>query len=871
MGEILLIVESPRKARTIRAFLGDGYHIQATLGHIRDLPVHHLGVDVEHEFRLQYDILETKANVVQEICRAAQRAERVVLATDPDREGESIAWHIAEILRAHKIRAPISRAMFHEITAEAVRSALKQTRPINMPLVQAQQARRAIDRLFGYQLSRWLWSALKHQGALSAGRVQSVALRMVAERHAEREQFKCEDYWLIDVELVGPQPSTPADRCSPPAFWARLKRADDLLIRLTSQALAEQVSQRLSAAAYVVSAFRQTIQSQPPPPPFITSTLQQEANRLFRFPVSRTMQIAQALYEGVDIDGKRVGLITYMRTDSPMLSQSAMTRIRSWIVEHLGEGYLSPQARQYHAKQPNAQEAHEAIRPTDIYRTPQMMRPFLDHEQWALYTLIWARALACQMSDAQYHIRQMDILATPPPTARHIAPTLTAPSHHTSVPDRGAPSSHPKQVRAKQTAADTTGAEQTVTDSHDFIANARQYTLQALSRQIHFEGFLRARALSGLDDLLNAQGTEKTKKRAGRVKLSDKAAFESVDEDERSEQDAADASLPENKFLPAYQSGTPLTHQSIQVLHKQTQPPPLFTEAALVRALERAGVGRPSTYAQIIDTLFRREYVTRAKRHLDITPLGETVNQALTSRFDQYINIAFTAHIEDQLDAIAHNKCTYLDVMGQFYQSWREALSHHAQEQGAKSQSKSSTSSAPASTSPHNATPDADTRRNRIERKQSNLTGSNLTGSPGDSVAQNPNSSVYNNPELDHRANSTSPARSGASPDTSTPARSRAQTCNSESLLCPQCGKPLVKRSGRFGEFLGCSAFPRCQFSMALPENGVSCPRCAHSVVRLFSKKHQKFFFKCTNTHCNFMWWTDSTPKSHNTRNERRR
>ncbi|MDO8612206.1 MAG: type I DNA topoisomerase, partial [Dehalococcoidia bacterium] len=406
-GRSLVVVESPAKARTISGILGSEYEVKASVGHVRDLPKSDLGVDVESGFQPKYVIPREKAKAVKEIRQAAAAAATVFLATDPDREGEAIAWHLIEAAALEG--KPLRRVVFHEITPEAVQEAFRHPRDIDMQLVDAQQARRILDRLVGYRLSPFLWKQVRR--GLSAGRVQSVAVRLVAEREREIQGFVPREYWTIDAELAKEQESAgPAFRARLAGYAGERKRK----LEIEGQIESERLVALLNASAYRVLSVQQKVQARRPAPPFITSTLQQEASRRLGFTAKRTMAVAQQLYEGLQSGSQGdVGLITYMRTDSTQVAAAAQHEARDYIADRFGKEFLPPSARVYRKKVKGAQEAHEAIRPTSVFREPDTLRRFLDNDQLRLYTLIWQRFLASQMADAQFDQTVVEIEATP--------------------------------------------------------------------------------------------------------------------------------------------------------------------------------------------------------------------------------------------------------------------------------------------------------------------------------------------------------------------------------------------------------------------------------------------------------------------------
>ncbi|MDH4367304.1 MAG: type I DNA topoisomerase, partial [Dehalococcoidia bacterium] len=556
MTSKLVIVESPAKARTLNRILGRSYSVKASLGHVRDLPKASLGVDIEKSFTPKYVIPPQKKKIVGEIKAAISKARSIYLATDPDREGEAISWHLVQATKLDKDDRPVHRVVFHEITKEAVQEAFQSPRSIDMNMVNAQQARRILDRLVGYKLSPLLWR--KVQRGLSAGRVQSVALRMIVDREQEIQNFTPQEYWIVDVELA-PLEEKEA------SFEARLLAlADGTKLDIGSKEEADKVVANLEKAEYAVEKVVTKRMARQPASPFITSTLQQEAWQKLRFTAGRTMAIAQQLYEGLPL-GKEgsVGLITYMRTDSTHVAASAISEARDFIREKYGSKFLPPKPRSFARKAKWAQEAHEAIRPTKIYRRPEQLKPFLDLAQLKLYELIWKRMVASQMSAALYDTTNVEIKA-------------------------GNIGNQPGG-----------------------------YLLKASSSVVKFPGFI--------------------------VVYS-----ESRDEDEQGERaDFIGASLPKLKV------GEKLLYLRTSPEQCFTQPPPRYTEATLIKALEQKGIGRPSTYAPILSTIQERDYVTKAGGKFHPTELGSMVNKILTAHFPRIVDPGFTAQMEEQLDEIA--------------------------------------------------------------------------------------------------------------------------------------------------------------------------------------------------------------------------
>ncbi len=587
----LVIVESPAKARTIGKFLGSGYDVRASLGHVRDLLKSRLSVDVEHEFEPTYRVTNEKKDVVKEIATAASKASEIWLATDPDREGEAIAWHLMEAAEMPQDR--VRRVVFHEITPNAIEDAFAHPRDIDMQLVDAQQARRILDRLVGFNLSPLLWK--KVRGRLSAGRVQSVALRMAVEREREIREFVPVEYWTIRSLLA--QQST--RRATPrPTVEARLHRVAGEEPRLPDEATTNGHLTALEDACYVVTDIRKTERRRRPSAPFTTSTLQQEASRRLGFGTQKTMAVAQSLYEGVDLgEGDRVGLITYMRTDSVNVASVAAEGARAYIGEQFGKEYVPEAIPTYKTRAKSAQEAHEAIRPTDVLRTPDSVRRYLESDQQKLYTLVWQRFVASQMEVALIDQTAVDIVA---------------------------------DTQGRVTPDSASVNEETVRQ----LGESPLYLFRASGSVIRFPGFL--------------------------------ALYEeSRDEDDTEQEDGV---------LPEMTIGEVLDRLDLIPRQHFTQPKPRFTEATLVRALEENGIGRPSTYAPIVNTLMTRGYVERESKRLVPTELGEIVTDLLVEFFPDVLDVGFTAQMEDELDEIAEGDREWVSVLREFYQPFSARL-----------------------------------------------------------------------------------------------------------------------------------------------------------------------------------------------------
>jgi DNA topoisomerase-1 len=575
-GGKLVIVESPAKARTVGHFLGRDYVVRASKGHVRDLLVSQLSVDVENNFEPKYRVPNEKRDTVKELKEDVQHADEIFLATDPDREGEAIAWHLMEAAEIDPTR--VKRVVFHEITDEAVNDAFSHPRTINMDLVNAQQARRILDRLVGYPLTELLWDRVRNR--LSAGRVQSIALRLVVDRERSIEAFVPVEYWTIDAQLK--KQKTNGSRDIP--FTARLIKIKGQDADFGKEEDVRPHLDVLERSQYSVADVKRGQRQRKPSPPFTTSTLQQEASRRLGFNARRTMTIAQQLYEGIDLpDEGTVGLITYMRTDSTHISTQAQAEARQYIEGRFGKSFMPPRAPEYKTKAKGAQEAHEAIRPTRVFRAPDSVKAILSRDQFRLYELIWQRFVASQMSNAVYDTLRVDI-------------------------------------SAGLTTAD------------------RPYLFRASGSVIKFAGFL------------------------------------ALYEETRDEDLAADED--EGRILPDMTPGELLDLLRLLPQQHFTQPPPRYTEATLVRALEEFGIGRPSTYAPTVAVIQDRDYVQKQDKRLIPTDTGKIVNDLLVRYFPEVMDFQFTAQMEDQLDTISEGDLEWRDMLRSFYTSFEQQLGH---------------------------------------------------------------------------------------------------------------------------------------------------------------------------------------------------
>ena len=663
MDKKLVVVESPAKAKTIRGILGAGYRVLASMGHVRDLPRKDLGVDVEKGFRPRYVIAPKKRKTVKNLQDAARNSSAVYLATDLDREGEAIAWHVLRLLKLPQ-DVPVHRVTFHEITPQAIHKAFQHAGQLNQALIEAQQTRRILDRLVGYKISPLLWQRVKGGKRLSAGRVQTVALRLVVDREREIEAFDPVEYWTIEALLA-------QQIAAPVPFLAQLYRIGKEKPDLKNRQDAQAIIQALEDAIYWVERVKTNRHERRPLAPFITSTLQQAASATLRFWPKQTMAVAQQLYEGVKLEEGHVGLITYMRTDSTYVAPEAQAAARDVIVEYFGEAYLPPKPPLFKTKVKSAQEAHEAIRPTDVRRTPKQMRPFLDAKQDALYTLIWRRFVASQMANAVYDVTTAFI-----PTA--------------------------KESRAKRL----------------------PYLFRARGRVCLFDGFLKV--------------------------------YQELTEDKE-----------EEKPLPPLRSDEGLDLIELIPTQHWTKPPPRYTEASLIKELERREIGRPSTFAGMVSIVQTRGYVQREKRVLFPLPLGFSVCDLLLEFFADLFDYDFTAQMEQVLDEIANGRQERRASLARFWSGLIPALTR------AK----------------------ADMPRVTVKAPAPAPTGEKCPECGGDLVVKKGRRGAF----------------VGCSnyPNCKYVKRKGAEVVGK----CPDCGGDLVKKRGRYGLFVGCVNYPDCKYT----------------------------------------------------------
>ncbi|MBI5117968.1 type I DNA topoisomerase [Candidatus Poribacteria bacterium] len=709
MAKKLVVVESPAKAKTINKYLGKEYSVEASMGHVRDLPPKELGVDMDGGFKPHYVVLSGKRKIITALKKLAQEAEAVYLASDFDREGEAIGWHIRESIGVANNRK-IRRIVFNEITKGAILEAIQNPRDIDMALVNAQQARRVLDRLVGYKLSPLLWNKVKR--GLSAGRVQSVAVRIICEREEEIKKFVPQEYWTIKTLL---------EKSGYPPFEAQLSKIGGEKAEIPDGASASKIADDLKRAKYVVASVETKEVRRRPYPPFITSTLQQEAFKKLRLRPTRAMQVAQDLYEGIEIPGEgNVALITYMRTDSVRVSKEAQEAALQYILQKYGKEYYPPNHVNVFKNKRDAQDAHEAIRPTSMEWTPERLTPHLSKEYLALYALIWNRFLASQMAPAIYDQTTIDI--------------------------------------------DANG----------------KYLLRATGSILKSQGFL----------VLYKEETEEN--------------------GNGSESDGAFPPLNQNDAL-ACKGITPEQHF--------TKPPPRYTDATLVKALEEKGIGRPSTYATIVDTIQKRKYVQREKGRLMPTDLGFTVNSLLVESFPKIMDVEFTARMEEQLDEVEEGKVDWQKLLHDFYGPFEDSLAT-----AAHSMRNVKKEGVPTDEVCDKCGKPMVIRWGRFGKFLA------CTGYP------------------DCRNTKEVKTEDGAPPD------------DAQQLVagktCPKCGSPMTVRTGRTGRFISCTKYPECKTTMSLGI-GVTCPEpnCGGEVVEKRSKKG-KVFFSCSRyPECKFASW----------------
>ncbi|PKB70821.1 MAG: DNA topoisomerase I [SAR202 cluster bacterium Io17-Chloro-G6] len=697
-GKSLVIVESPAKARTVGQILGKKYVVTASQGHVRDLPKSKIGVDVEQDFEPSYIIMKDKRSLLTQIKKAGNDAKEIFLATDPDREGEAISWHLQSAADWQDLSTPPKRVVFHEITKEAVEEAFRNPREIDMQLVNAQQARRILDRLVGYQISPLLWRRV--QRGTSAGRVQSVSLRMVVDREREIEAFVPVESWTID-NLLRKAGEEPVDKNQ---FSATLHSVKGERARITipKEEDARRYETELVDAGYKVAEVRKRDVRQRPSAPFTTSTMQQDAGRKLRFTAQRTMSVAQQLYEGLNVgSGGPIGLITYMRTDSTQVASSAIAEVRDYIKDRYGKDHLPAKPKVYTRAAKGAQEAHEAVRPTSIKRDPASLKDFLSLDQLNLYTLIWERMLASQMEDARSEATTLNIDATCKGTGN-------------------------------------------------------VYNFRATGSVLKFAGF-RTVYIEGRDD--------------------------SNESDDK-------------KTLPALAEGDALDCSKIEANQHFTEPPPRYTEATLIKAMEEKGIGRPSTYAPTIGTLVDRMYVERERNRLSPTKLGITVTDLLTEYFSNVMDLNFTAKMEEELDDVSRGEREWIPMLGEFYGPFQSALAN------------------------------ADEKMPKIRMDEETDEVCDCGGS-----AKCEHTQVCGKPMVIKSGRFGRFMACTGFPD----CRNTKAILNKTGVTCPKpnCGGDIVERraKGRGRSFFGCSKYPECDLLLNQRPLPAPCPECGSMMV----------------------------------------
>ena len=725
-GGALVVVESPAKAKTIKKYLGRHFDVRASVGHVKDLPKSKMGVDVEKGFRPEYDVIKGKAKVLSEIKRAASKAERVLLATDPDREGEAIAWHIAEEIGAEGGDERVRRVLFNEITKTAIQKAIEEPRSLDRAKFESQQARRILDRLVGYQISPILWRKVRR--GLSAGRVQSVAVRLVVEREREIEAFRPEEYWTLEAELQAPQP---------PEFRARLVKLSGQKAELKDGETSRRLVEELEKERFTVAAVERKERRRNPPPPFTTAKLQQESANRLGFTAKKTMTLAQRLYEGVELGEEgSVGLITYMRTDSVRLSAEAVDGVRRHIEERYGRDHLPESPNAYRTRQKAAQEAHEAIRPTSLEWTPERVAPFLEaigeRDMLRLYELVWNRFVACQMVPAVYD----------------------------------------------QTTAD--------------IAAGRA-TFRATGSVLKFPGYL---AVYGARPPEEEAGAEPEKGENGEAREK-----------------------PEERVLPPLEAGMALELRRLLPEQHFTQPPPRFNESSLVKELEEKGIGRPSTYAAILDVIQEKGYVEKVERNFRPTHLGVLVTDELVRAFPREMDVAFTAGMEEKLDEIEEGNAGWQAVLRDFYATFKEDLAR------------------------------AEVSMRDVKRQEiptdlvCEKCGKPMVikwGRMGEFLACSGYPDCRNTMNFRREEGKIVPEK-----------EEEVQVDEK----CPECGAAMVMKRGRFGRFLACTRYPECKGTRPV-SIGVACPKgCGGQITERRSRRGRTFYGCSSYPNCDFVSW----------------
>ncbi len=728
MSQSLVIVESPAKAKTIEKFLGKGYMVLASFGHVRALPSKQGSVDIANDFEPRYQVLPESKKHIDAIKKALKGADRLLLATDPDREGEAISWHMLAALGLDKKNpgVDIQRVVFHEITKDAIIHAVRHPRAISGDLVDAQQARSVLDYLVGFNLSPFLWKKIRY--GLSAGRVQSVALRLICEREKEIRAFAEQEYWSIAARL-GVTPEQEFMAALVEVGGKKLGKFD-----IPDETVAAALKAALQTGAYRVEKITRSEKKRNPAPPFTTSTLQQEASRKLGFSARKTMSTAQKLYEGVNIgEAGTVGLITYMRTDSVTLSSQALKEAHDVISAAYGKEYALAKPRIYKTKTKNAQEAHEAIRPTYIAKTPAELKKFLTPDLYKLYELIWKRTVACQMAEALLDQTSIDISAD----------LATAPG---AGPFKG----------------------------------ARRAGMRASGSVIRFSGFMKL-YIEGVDD-----------------------------QDEEKE-----------GLLPPMQEGAGLKLHELLPEQHFTQPPPRYTEATLVKTLEEYGIGRPSTYASIMNTLVERKYARLDKKRFFPEDVGMVVNDLLTAHFSRYVDYNFTAGLEEELDQVSRGEKQWKPLLKEFWEPFSTLL----------------------------------------KQKEGEVSKSDLTTEATDEACPECGKPLVVKLGKRGKFIACSGFREGCKYTRNIESEKAEETA--EPVLsdekCDKCGEPMLIKDGRYGKYLACSGYPACKNIQPLNKpkgTGVTCPECEEGELTEKKSRYGKMFYSCNRyPQCKFALW----------------
>jgi DNA topoisomerase I len=705
VGKGLIIVESPTKAKTLKKYLGKGFDVKASVGHLMDLPKSVLGVDVDNGFAPTYALIKGKQKVVDDIMEAAKSASRVYLAADPDREGEAIAWHVGQMLNLPKSK--VTRVLFHEITKAAVLKALEEPLDLNQNRFESQQARRILDRLVGYKISPILWTKVRR--GLSAGRVQSVAVRLIAEREKEVKAFIPQPYFSISAKLESEKHP----------FQGRLVRVDSQKIdrlTITEESVAKEIVESASKSQWKIASVTKKQRKRNPDPPFITSTLQQESSKRLYFSAKKTMVLAQQLYEGVELgDDGAQGLITYMRTDSTRLSDISMADARKFITEHYGANFLPDKAIEYRNKK-NAQDAHEAVRPTSIDFPPEKVKPFLDADQFKVYELIWKRYLACQMAPAVFDQTTVDIDAL----------------------------------------------------------GQKSCGFRATGSILRFDGFLKL--------------------------------WQSEDDEDISTR------------LPDLTEKSSLACLGVSSEKHMTQPPPRFSESSLIKELEEKGIGRPSTYAAILSTIQDRKYVEKIENRFVPTELGTVVTELLIENFQNIVDVAFTAKMEDLLDQIEEGKADWVTTLTDFYVPFEASL----KEAAIKMRDVKREETVTELDCPKCA-------KKLVIKWGRNGKFAACQGYPDCRFTGE--FKVLDDGKIELQAAPTTDEK------------------------CPVCSEPMMVKTGRFGRFLACSAYPACKTTKPIT-TGIACPDCKQGELSQKRTRFGKSFYSCTRyPECKYAIW----------------